>query len=382
MTSNQESSRRILIAVTGLSPQVITETIYALAVKNAYPWIPHEVHLITTIRGAENARLKLLSSEPGWFHRLRADYNLPKIDFDESHIHIIRRTDGSLLDDIRNEADNNSAADFIADKVRRLTLAADTEIHASIAGGRKTMGFYLGYAMSLYGRPQDRLSHVLVSPPFESHPEFYYPTPKMRVITSLDRGQDALDCSQAEVILAEIPFVSLRSGLPEKLLQGQSSFSKTVAAARRLLAPPELIIDLHARTIRAAGQTIPLSPAALALYSVFARRALANEPPLTAPPKGVPDPEWAQRFLDEYRLIRGDMADLENTERALRYGMDGEYFSQLKSKLHKAIEDALELAASPYLIGDGNTRPRRYALQLPKEAIRYESRGNNIVQRD
>jgi CRISPR-associated protein (TIGR02584 family) len=32
----------------------------------------------------------------------------------------------------------------------------------SIAGGRKTMGFYAGYALSLYGRAQDRMSHVLV----------------------------------------------------------------------------------------------------------------------------------------------------------------------------------------------------------------------------
>ena len=30
------------------------------------------------------------------------------------------------------------------------------------------MGFYLGYALSLYGRTQDRLSHVLVSSPYES----------------------------------------------------------------------------------------------------------------------------------------------------------------------------------------------------------------------
>ena len=48
------------------------------------------------------------------------------------------------------------------------------------------MGFYLGYAFSLYARPQDRLSHVLVSSPFESHPEFFYPPATPRRLSTRD----------------------------------------------------------------------------------------------------------------------------------------------------------------------------------------------------
>lgn len=65
--------RRILLVVTGLTPQVVTETLYALACAPAdggEAWIPDEVHLVTTSTGAENARLTLLEGE-GWFHRLR-----------------------------------------------------------------------------------------------------------------------------------------------------------------------------------------------------------------------------------------------------------------------------------------------------------------------
>ena len=36
------------------------------------------------------------------------------------------------------------------------------------------MGIYLAYALQLFGRPQDVLSHVLVSEDFESHPDFFY----------------------------------------------------------------------------------------------------------------------------------------------------------------------------------------------------------------
>lgn len=363
--------RRILLAVTGLSPQVVTETLYALAIKRTPSFIPTELVLITTRTGAEHARLNLLSEDPGWFYRLRKDYGLPKIAFDLDHIRIIPNAQGEHADDIRTPQDNERAADFIADVVRRLTSDPDCALHVSIAGGRKTMGYYLGYALSLYGRPQDRLSHVLVSPPFEGHPQFFYPTPKQRIIYTLDKQQMPLDCSQAEVMLAEIPFVSLRHGLPHALLEGEASFSQTVAAAKKAYALPQLVIDLAKQEVCAADKVFHLPPAELAFYSMFARRALAGEGPLPAPKKGLPDLEWAERFLAEYRQIRGEMADTEATERALQNGMDGEYFSQHKAKLGRILRRELGQAAQPYLISNGGQRPGRYALGLSKEAIRY-----------
>ena len=45
--------RRILLAVTGLSPQIVTETLHALAVGGEQPFVPTEIHLITTAEGAE-----------------------------------------------------------------------------------------------------------------------------------------------------------------------------------------------------------------------------------------------------------------------------------------------------------------------------------------
>lgn len=167
---------RILLCVTGLSPQIVTETLYALAVTGDPCFVPSEIHLLTTADGAERARLTLLSEEPGWFHRLCQDYGLPPIRFTLDTIHILHNAEGRLLGDIRNVADNEAIADAITAKVRELTADPNSAVHTSIAGGRKTMGFYLGYALSLLGRPQDRLSHVLVSSPFESNLDFFYPT--------------------------------------------------------------------------------------------------------------------------------------------------------------------------------------------------------------
>ena len=278
-------SRRVLLAVTGLSPQVITETVYALACGPDPAFVPTEIHLLTTSEGASRARLTLLDPHDGRFRTLCEEYGLQhaRIDFTEQHIQTILDAAGTPLADIDSAPANTAVADAITAAVRTLTADPDCALHASIAGGRKTMGFYLGYALSLFGRPQDRLSHVLVSPPFESEPQFFYPPARPRVLTI---GGRPVHTGDARVMLAEIPFVRLRHGIDPRLINGAASYSDVVAAAQAALAPPELVLDLHAGRIRAAGRIIKLAPARLALLAVFAHRAVRNEPALAAPVKG------------------------------------------------------------------------------------------------
>jgi len=367
----KDQSRRILVAVTGLTPQVVTETLYALACRADSPWIPDEIHLITTATGAENARLNLLLPN-GWFHRLCQDYALPNIAFTVDNIHILRDANGHVLEDIRTPEQNTLAADFITETVRRLTEAPDTELHVSIAGGRKTMGYYLGYALSLYGRPQDRLSHVLVSEPFETNRAFYYPTPYDHPIHS-KRGDKEItvDARNAQVDLAEIPFVSLRHGLPENLLTGRASFNTTVTAARAALGPAALILDSASHRVQAAGKTFILAPAQFALLAVFAHRASVNATALRAPLKDTRDPEWSRAYLADLTAACGSLHLPDSVETALTQGVDESYFSQHLSRLRSALKRQLGIAATPYLIDDGSTRPRQYRLTLTADAIRF-----------
>jgi hypothetical protein len=281
--------------------------------------------------------------------------------------------DGKPLEDIRTPADNERVADFITEQVRRLTADPAAELHASIAGGRKTMGFYLGYALSLYGRDQDRLSHVLVSPPFESQQEFFYPTPGERVIFTTGPNGGPLDTRDAQIVLAEIPFVRLRHGLPEDLLSGATTYSGAVEAATRTLGPPEVVIDLAGRRVRAGNATFTLPPAELAFYAWFARRKIDGLPPLP----GLTDKDldnvgasYRQQFIAEYCRI-DPLGDEGRVATRLRYGMDRANFEQRKSKLHGLIKKALGRAAAPYLIAGKAAKPRRYELTLPKSAIRF-----------
>ena len=228
-----------------------------------------------------------------------------RIAFTVSHIETFTDAAGQPLADIDSASANTAVADAITAAVRALTADPTCALHASIAGGRKTMGFYLGYALSLFGRPQDRLSHVLVSLPFESEPQFFYPPAQPRVLDIKDRP---VHTSDARVMLAEIPFVRLRDGLDPRLVNGAASYSDVVAAAQAAVAPPELVLDLHTCRIRAAGHEFRLAPARLALLALFARRAQVGDAPLAAPIKDVPDVQWGARYLEQYLSVSGTAA--------------------------------------------------------------------------
>lgn len=357
--------RRILIAVTGLSPQIVTETLYALALARTPACIPTEIQVVTTVRGAENARLNLLSEEPGWFRRLCRDYDLPSIAFGVSDIHVMRRRGGEALEDIRDDADNMAAADFITEHVRALTADTQASLHVSIAGGRKTMGFFLGYALSLFGRAQDRLSHVLVSSPFESHKDFYYPSPATRV---LHTKQQTLDAKDAKVWLGDIPFVRLRDGLPEALLSGASRFPDSVIAAQRAFAPPSLVLELSddGAVIQAGGTVVEIAPADAAFYLLMARAAADGQT------LRWDDPGLAEAYLGEYaRYAVPASARYEEAEKRLADPLLGEWFEERKAKCNAALRRSLgEAGARGYQIQGFGTRGRmRFGLALPSELI-------------
>jgi CRISPR-associated protein (TIGR02584 family) len=367
----EEFPRRILLAACGLTPQVVTETIYALAARPA-PVVPTEVHLLATRESAQRARLSLLSEDPGWFRRLCRDYNLPPIRFDDSTIHELAGPGGEVLSDIRSVEENEHTADAITELVRRLTSDPEAALYVSLAGGRKTMGFYLGYALSLFARPQDRLSHVLVSAPYESHPEFFYPTPRPRIIYTPPPDPRPLDTSEAQVTLAEIPFVRLRHGLPRELLEGRSTFLEVVRAAQRAIGPPELVFCLRQRRVLAGGTEVRLAPAELAFFAWIARRRVRGLDGPGCPCEGAPEAEYAREFLEEYRRILGPWGPDERTADALREGMDKNYFLQRRSKLTRALRAALGMNAAPYLVQTAGRRPyTRYELALAPELIRF-----------
>ncbi|MCS7315146.1 MAG: hypothetical protein RMI94_07285, partial [Bryobacterales bacterium] len=178
--------------------------------------------------------------------------------------------------------------------------------------------------------------------------------------------------SQATVTLAEIPFVRLRHGLPEALLEGRAGFLEVVRTAQQLLGPPELKIDLRGRYIVAGGHKVSLPPAELAFLSWFARRKLRGQPGLSCPTEGHADPAYARDFLAEYHRAFDRLGPSDRCARALRNGMDKNYFLQRRSKLHKLLRRWLGPRAGDYMIQAVGRRPEtRYELKLEAAQIHY-----------
>ena len=369
MKQPHQYQERILLAVTGLSPQIVTETLYALTQVQQPPFVPTRVVVITTEDGARRVRLELLSEDKAWFRRLCEEYDLPEIRFDEKDIHVIGDDAGRPMTDIRTPEQNSQVADQISEIVRGLAADEHSAIHASIAGGRKTMGFYLGYALSLYGRPQDRLSHVLVDEGFEGNREFFYPSPRPRTIH--DREQNPMDASQARVMLADIPFVRLRDGLPERLLAGTARFSETIEAAQRFYQEPELIVRPGRCQLVCNGGEIKLSPVPFALYLTMVKR-MRKEMDFV----GWDDEGFKADFLSSLaRLVPVNSAKYENAEKAMREDFVELYFAPHMSRINKALEEQLgSRGARPFLIqAQGPRGAKRYGLALEPDQVRIES---------
>ena len=76
-TSPSAFPKKILLVASGMSPQVLTETLYALLHEEP-PFVPDEVHMVTTSIGKNGAISQLLAEGDGQFYRFCRDYNFPQ----------------------------------------------------------------------------------------------------------------------------------------------------------------------------------------------------------------------------------------------------------------------------------------------------------------
>lgn len=336
------TTRKILLAVSGMSPQIVTETLYALVTRDGGPWIPDEVHLLSTREGCEWARQELLHESRDMFGKFCREY-LPQghvIKFDASCLHAFTRN-GDAINDIRDLEDSAVVADAIAAKVWELTQDKNTAIHASIAGGRKSMGFLLGYSMSLYGRPQDRLSHVLVNDGFENNNDFYFKPKKSTVIH--DRNNKPLDTANAVISLAEIPILHLRGKLPKAMQKSPATFAKLIDVMNRSMNEPLIEFDTKAHTLKCHGIEVEMSKINFSFYLFVAKKMLS-----TGPVNIFRINEAEFLSIKEFGHDHIKNEDAEEDSKAM-YGdeekMKG-FLRDRKSGIKKALDDALGLLGS------------------------------------
>ena len=359
--------KHTLLATTGASPQVVTETLHAIHHENLQ-W-PDDIYLITTSFGKKEAVKGLL--EESHLQRLCNELNRPMPTFDADHVLVTPGADGAEMEDARSLDDHEALANFIMTEVRNRTASPDTSLHASLAGGRKTMTFYIGYAMSLFGRAQDTLSHVLVSKDYETLRGFWFPTQAQAHRYVANNKGETLDASTAEVTLARIPFIRHRRNLPQVLLQSDSTVQ--FADLVELINLGEnrqdirVSVDLPAQTLRVHNENntlnveITLGLLELAFYTFMARATLKGETDWTRPSKDKRDAFFAKVLLEDLLPLCGLACSddpLDNVNRlsnyntmhtrfksdtieALRCGIAQNWFDSRKNKITRALTEKL-----------------------------------------
>lgn len=254
---------RTLIATVGQTPQVVTGALHSLLTQ-ARPWIPDRIILATTklnesrlLFGDDKTVGQALLGARG---RLREVYVATghSDSFVEPGVRLAQSTSGQQIDDVRTPEDVSAFANLLLGLVRDATEEAQSELHLCLAGGRKSVSFLAGQVMSLYGRPQDVLSHVLVAPSeFEDLNSFWHPAqPDTIVHPKTGKG---IDPASAEVALHHVPFIRLRAYLPrdEAFLWGSApSYEAAVDRASEALAVDRLVVDFPNRCIRVGAHKI------------------------------------------------------------------------------------------------------------------------------
>lgn len=228
--------------------------------------------------------------------------------------------------------------------------------------------------MSLFGRNQDSMSHVLVSPEYEGHFDFFYPTQDSRIIYGRDARQTPLDTRDAQVELANIPFLRLRNSIPGDIrLQQQQSFNDFIDEAQHQFSEPEITLSLSRKVLIAEGIEIPLTASFFTWYYLLAREKVNAEKTGGSGYVSGFDADLKDKILECYsHVVNEHSGNYDRTEKALS-GSKGDYSgyvhektSRVRSELAKVL---LHRSEAYSIVTDRSSNPARYGLEIQPQNI-------------
>ncbi len=346
------SKKHILIAVCGLTPQVITETIYYFYKIKKQPI--KEVYVITTLPGKEKIKEALLKQ--GILNKLCKTLKINKdFKFGKDTIYLVTDKKGNPLDDIRTIYDNERVAEVIWDVVKEHTDREDVVVHCSVAGGRKTMGVYAGLVMSLLGRKHDTLSHILVDEKKESS-DFYFPLSK---------------ADEDKLSLAEIPYLKLRElfNITEKKLNFVQRIRNYQKELDEGLIPKKVKITYEDKILDAGRSgRVKFSEREFFIYSLFAYKR-----------KGCSCKNGCSKcFLDVSSITKEIPQHLKRysnyfTQPKIFENMTKENIYEIITRIHTKIEKEDIFKKEFFKIQKhGKRQNLRYGLSIPSQKIVLE----------
>lgn len=326
-------TKNILVCVSGLTPQIVTETLFCLTVQKKIR--VDELYILTTKRGRDvivgiddapyTPKIPLKTE----LKELCKKYKIKPPLFENNDDHIIVAKEESLeLSDIRTDKHNvlfpNKTSEFIS----RLASDLDSTLYCSISGGRKSMSVHLSNVLSLFARENDKLLHVLTK---EEH-EFkgFYPI----------NNKEARDLE-----LAEIPFVRLRSLLPVEIKERgllKYNFDQIVQFAQKQLKvisdKNKVIIDIGRRELRYGNNLIILEPLEFLFFYYFVDSKNRGVEKITV--ANFLSDEGKDRFIEYFGEFFPNYYIKE--KRWYKKGFVEEDFRQRRSKVNKKLKELFD----------------------------------------
>lgn len=232
-------------------------------------------------------------------------------------------TDSGDLDDLRSA---QAYADHIMHIMREICSDPRTELHVSLAGGRKVSAALLALTISVCGRQQDRLSHVLIPGAVLANPDFFYPPPNRKDMMFGDGS--IVDLATVPVTLMDIPFPRLSRLFPS----GSREFSNVMAKISDRVSHVRLTIDYRQGTICWDDRPISFPPALAGWLAWLADSQLKGT-------KGVPRvgaPRSA--YMQFYARFTG-IAHQQRMSAILPNTLDAEWMEEKASRLAKLAMD-------------------------------------------
>lgn len=297
-----EITQTVLISLVGATPAVLAETVWSLATKSD-PVIPDRIIALTTAPGALQLKDKLFKD--GHWERMLAELRKKGVSLDgklkfgpiADSIRVFPDlTRARELDDIRSLEDNEAIAEFFMELIRSFTENDNVRLIVSIAGGRKTTSALLHSVMTLLGRAQDQINHILINDEWIYQKDFLYPGCTGEFVDR-ETGQ-RLSSSDARLELVEVPFVPLRYLFKRDLERSAGSFVELMnqLRTRTINVDDDLIVQLDTSRggLSVTGRDISLSANEFLLYLFFAIRARDGKPP-----------------VESYGTINEDLKDLK-----------------------------------------------------------------------
>ncbi len=263
-----------LLALLGLHPKVLTETLYGLCVKRGVA-ISNVIGIASAV-AKQKIVSELLHPVRGEYYKLCREYPecFDGIQFAPDSVRVAH-LEGEEIADIANSRQSQAYLDLIMATVMEITAHKEVCLHTVVAGGRRTMSVYLAMVMQLLARPQDRMYHLFVEPwEAETNSGFYFPTAKSHPMTTYE-GM-AFDAKTVLVELVEVPFLRLRPRVPAEVLASFNYRDILQWVQREVeVAPPLLPLRIDPDHHRITIGAIPISmqPVELAVYWYFAEKS-------------------------------------------------------------------------------------------------------------